>query len=40
LIHWRAYSKLDVSGPWSIHAKNQIRRILDGEKLRVVFRRQ
>jgi len=39
LIHWRAYSKLDVSGPWSIHAKNQIRRILDGEKLRVVFRR-
>ena len=39
LIHWRAYSKLDVSGPWSIHAKNQIRRILDGEKLRVVYRR-
>ncbi len=40
LIHWRAYSKLDVTGPWSIHAKNQIRRILDGEKLRVVYRRQ
>ncbi len=40
LIHWRAYSKLDVSGPWSIHAKNQIRRILDGEKLRVVYRRR
>ncbi len=40
LIHWRAYSKLDVSGPWSIHAKNQIRRILDGDKLRVVYRRR
>lgn len=40
LIHWRAYSKLDVSGPWSIHAKNQIRRILDSDKLRVVYRRR
>ena len=39
LVHWRAYSKLDASGPWAIHARNQIRRILDGEKLRVVFRK-
>jgi tetratricopeptide (TPR) repeat protein len=39
LAHWRAYSKLDVSGPWAIHARNQVKRILDGEKLRVVYRR-
>jgi tetratricopeptide (TPR) repeat protein len=38
LAHWRAYSKLDVSGPWAIHARSQVKRILDGEKLRVVFR--
>ena len=38
LAHWRAYSKLDVSGPWAIHARNQVKRILDGEKLRVVYR--
>jgi tetratricopeptide (TPR) repeat protein len=40
LAHWRAYTKLDVSGPWAIHARNQVRRILDGEKLRVVFRKR
>ena len=39
LAHWRAYTKLDVSGPWAIHARNQVRRILDGEKLRVVYRK-
>jgi tetratricopeptide (TPR) repeat protein len=39
LPHWRAYVKLDRSGPWAIHAKNQIRRILDDDTLRIVKRR-
>lgn len=38
LAHWRCYAKLDVSGPWAVHARNQVKRILDSEKLRVVFR--
>jgi tetratricopeptide (TPR) repeat protein len=38
LPHWRAYVKLDRSGPWAIHAKNQIRRILDEDTLRIVKR--
>lgn len=38
LGHWRAYLKLDASGPWAVHARNQVRRILETEKLRVVFR--
>lgn len=38
LHHWRAYVKLDTSGPWSIHASNQIRRILAGDKLQIVYR--
>jgi tetratricopeptide (TPR) repeat protein len=40
LAHWRCYAKLDTSGPWSTHAQNQIRRILQSESLRVVFRRR
>jgi tetratricopeptide (TPR) repeat protein len=40
LAHWRAYVKLDTSGPWSAHARNQIQKILNGESLRVVFRRK
>jgi tetratricopeptide (TPR) repeat protein len=39
LGHWRAYVKLDTAGPWSVHAQNQIRRLLDAETLRVVYRR-
>jgi tetratricopeptide (TPR) repeat protein len=39
LAHWRAYVKLDTNGPWSIHAQNQIRRLLDAETLKVVYRR-
>ena len=38
LTHWRAYVRLDGSGPWSLHAQNQIRRILDGDLLRIVYR--
>jgi tetratricopeptide (TPR) repeat protein len=40
LAHWRAYVKLDSSGPWSIHAQNQIRKTLEAEGLKVVFRRK
>jgi len=40
LAHWRAYVRLDSSGPWATHARNQIRRILDSEQLKVVFRRK
>jgi tetratricopeptide (TPR) repeat protein len=40
LNHWRAYVRLDTSGPWSIHARNQIRKILEQERLRVVYRRK
>ena len=39
LHHWRAYTKLDTLGPWAVHARNQIQRILEGDKLRIVFRR-
>lgn len=38
LHHWEAYSKLDTSGPWAIHAKNQIKKILAGDALKVVAR--
>ena len=38
LKHWRAYVRLDSAGPWSVHARNQIRRILTSDSLRIVFR--
>ncbi len=40
LRHWRSYLKLDTMGPWSAHARNQVRRILNGDKLKVVYRRE
>jgi len=40
LEHWKAYARLDRMGPWSVHARNQIARILEGDKLKMVFRRQ
>ena len=40
LKHWRAYAKLDTSGPWSTHARNQIERILAADTLKVVYRRK
>jgi tetratricopeptide (TPR) repeat protein len=40
LAHWRAYVRLDTSGPWSIHARNQIRKTLADEGLKVVYRRK
>ncbi|HZP63992.1 MAG TPA: tetratricopeptide repeat protein [Terriglobales bacterium] len=36
LKHWRAYVKLDTSGPWAVHARNQIKRILQSDGLRLV----
>ncbi len=40
LKHWRAYVRLDSSGPWSIHARNQIQRILQSDGLKLVYRRK
>ena len=40
LPHWRSYVKLDTSGPWSVHARSQIRKILDDQGLRVVYRKK
>lgn len=39
LHHWRTYTKLDTSGPWNKHARQQITKILKEEKLQLVFRR-
>ena len=39
LKHWRAYVKLDTTGPWAIHARNQIQRILQADGLRLVSNR-
>jgi tetratricopeptide (TPR) repeat protein len=36
LNHWQAYTRLDTVGPWSIHAKNQIKKILAADTLKVV----
>ena len=38
LRHWEAYVKLDPSGPWASHAKNQAKRILGSERLAIVCR--
>jgi tetratricopeptide (TPR) repeat protein len=38
LKHWRAYVKLDTTGPWAVHAKNQVQRILQADGLRLVVR--
>lgn len=39
LIHWRTYTKLDRSGAWSVHARTQITRILEGDRLKLVYKR-
>jgi tetratricopeptide (TPR) repeat protein len=36
LKHWRAYVKLDTTGPWAVHARNQIQRILQSDGLKLV----
>jgi tetratricopeptide (TPR) repeat protein len=40
LQHWRAYVKLDTTGPWTVHAKHQIQRILQGDSLKLVHSRR
>ena len=37
LRHWRAYAKIDCRGPWSEHARGQMRAILNREKLSIVW---
>jgi tetratricopeptide (TPR) repeat protein len=39
LRHWMAYARLDPVGPWSNHARIQVRKILEREQLKVVWRR-
>ena len=39
LRHWQAYLRMDSVGPWANHARGQIRKILDNETLRIVYRR-
>ena len=38
LRHWQAYIRLDRGGPWADHARGQIRKLLDGEKLSIAWR--
>jgi tetratricopeptide (TPR) repeat protein len=40
LKHWRAYVKLDTSGPWTVHARHQIQRILQHDPLKLVYSRK
>ena len=38
LRHWQAYVALDRTGPWADHARRQIRKLLDTEKLSILWR--
>lgn len=38
LRHWQAYARLDKHGPWAEHARGQMRKLLDAEKLTIAFR--
>ena len=38
LRHWQAYARIDNSGPWSQHARNQIGAILSRETLAIAAR--
>ncbi len=40
LTHWQAYTKLDTTGPWSVHARAQITKILKADSLSIVARRR
>jgi tetratricopeptide (TPR) repeat protein len=40
LNHWRAYVKLDTTGPWAVHARSQIQRILQADTLKLVYHRK
>jgi tetratricopeptide (TPR) repeat protein len=36
LKHWQAYVRLDATGPWAVHARTQIKRILKTDPLKIV----
>jgi tetratricopeptide (TPR) repeat protein len=38
LRHWNIYLKLDPTGPWASHARDQVKKILEREKLAIVWR--
>ncbi|MFZ0746997.1 MAG: tetratricopeptide repeat protein [Terracidiphilus sp.] len=38
LRHWQIYVRLDRTGPWADHARGQIRKLLDREKLSIAWR--
>jgi tetratricopeptide (TPR) repeat protein len=38
LKHWEIYLKLDPAGPWANHARSQAKKILEREKLTVIWR--
>ena len=40
LQHWRTYVRLDTAGPWAVHAKHQIQRILQADGLKLVYARK
>ena len=40
LVHWRTYTKLDTNGPWAMHARKQIVRTLENDRLKVVYRKR
>jgi len=40
LRHWQTYLRLDRTGPWADHARGQIRRLLQREKLSIAWRAQ
>jgi len=40
LHHWKTYLKLDGSGPWAMHARNQVERILKADRLQLVYKQR
>jgi tetratricopeptide (TPR) repeat protein len=38
LRHWQSYLRLDKNGPWADHARSQLRKLLDRERLSIAWR--
>jgi tetratricopeptide (TPR) repeat protein len=38
LAHWQIYVRLDKSGPWADHARGQVRKLLNRERLSIAHR--
>lgn len=36
--HWQAYVRLDRNGPWADHARGQLRKLLNREKMEIAWR--